>query len=80
MTIAIRKAFGLPGDKHPPELKYYDRQMMATEARDFGRDYWSEIYPDDPEPLAEVIVPWDWQKARHEFMATYYRIMYAETS
>jgi len=69
MEAAIRAAFGLPGQKHSPEIKYYDDQMLVTEARDLGLSWWnSDKHTQMPPPLREKIVPAGWKTVRYAFI------------
>lgn len=65
---AIRKAFNMPGDKHPPEVKHWDNVMLMTEARDFGMHwYGTNKHTGMPPAHYILIVPWHWTRARDEF-------------
>lgn len=66
---AIRASLGLPGDTHPPEVKHWDKVMLMTEARDFNLGwYGSNKHSDMPEAHHWRIFPWDWQRAKAEFL------------
>lgn len=71
VSRAIAFKFNLePDDFHHPLIKWIDRKMLATEARDLmggGESLWSELL----DPLDEVIVPWSPKIAKHAFMTRY---------
>lgn len=72
MEAAIRKHFGLPGDRHPDEIKYFDDQLLVTEARDLGLSWWNTgKHTGMPEPLVKNIVPMAWWRAESVFLDRY---------
>ncbi len=69
LEACIRRAFEMPGDKHPDSIKYYDNMMLITEARDLGLSWWnSNKHTDMPEPLDEKIEPWGHVAAEERFL------------
>lgn len=72
MEAAVRAALGLPGDAHPEEIKFFDNQMLMTEARDFGLGwYGTKKHYNMPEALPETIRPWGWSTAKRAFLQRY---------
>lgn len=66
---AIRKALGLPGDHHHPDVKHWDKVMLMTEARDFNLGwYGTDKHSGMPDAHPSRIVPWDWRRAKAEFI------------
>ncbi len=75
LEAAIRCALGLPGDKHPPEIKHYDNVMLVTEARDLGLNWWkTNKHTDMPEPLAERIIPTPASVAKRAFLNRHFEL------
>jgi hypothetical protein len=82
---AIRLKFGLPR-VHSPRVKVVDNRMYATERRDvapYGNwETLDEVNQDESrwasgryqaEPFENLkIIPWNWVRARKEFMETYW--------
>jgi hypothetical protein len=67
IEAACRAALGLPGDEHDPRVKEFDNIMLVTEARDLGLAWWNWRY--DSKPLDDEIVPWNWERAKRNFLA-----------
>ncbi len=65
---AIRRAFGMPGDKHPTTVKHWDNVMLNTEARDFGLHWYGTGKHDLPPAHPDRIIPWPWLKAKSHFL------------
>jgi len=75
MEATVRRAFNMPGDKHPRAVKHWDQVMLMTEARDFGLSwYGTEKHTDMPPAHADKIVAWDWLEARTEFLFRYHEL------
>ena len=68
--IAIRKAFGLPGRKHPHVLKQWDNSMLVWEARDLGIAIEEKYSYLDVSHLP-TMTPLSWGQAERSFLDRY---------
>ncbi len=73
VQTAIYERFGLDGDD-PPDVKYCDLILCATEKRDLLVPVEGGQYPNKFPPLDEIIVSWSHQEAEARFLAMFHHL------
>lgn len=72
VQAAIGMHFGIQWKEHEEAIKFADRVMLASEARDLMGN-WLAL-PDDVSYLDERIIPMSQQMARQEFLRRYFEL------